>query len=161
MTNQQRFGTALALALSMAAPAVYADSGPKVDIPGRARGAGKVVVARALTVTPHWRTNDHGDQLIVSLVELQVEETLKGESGGLMYLEVEGGTLDGVTLRVSSIQEVTAGERAVFFLDESASGVQLPHLKGKGILKLDQQNQIPSENLRLEDVRRLVRGAGK
>jgi hypothetical protein len=62
---------------------------------------------------------------------------------------------------VSSIQEVKPGERGVFFLDETSDGSHKPHLKGKGILKLDGQNHVPGENLRLDDIRRLVRDSQK
>ena len=94
-------------------------AGAKTDVTERARGAGKVVVATATSVTPRWRTNEFGDQLIVSLVGLQVEETLKGEPSNFVWLDVEGGTLNGVTLHVSSLQELKPGDRAVFFLDET------------------------------------------
>jgi len=48
------------------------------------------------------------------------------------------------------------GERAVFFLDETSSGLHLPHLKGMGIMKLDANDRIQGSSLRLEEVRRQV-----
>jgi len=160
MKKQKLAAALLALAVSFGAPVVYAAGGPKVDIPSRAKGANKVVVGKTLSVSPRWRTNDHSDLLIVSLVGVQVEESLKGNAGDFVYLEVEGGTLDGVTLHVSSVQELKPGDRAVLFLDES-NGIHVAHLKGKGILKLDQQNQVASEQLGLNEIRRLVRDANK
>jgi hypothetical protein len=144
-----------AISVCTAISAIAADS-RQVDLPTRARGARKVVVAKAVSVTPTWRTTAHGDRLIVSEVALQVEETLKGTPASLMWLEVEGGTIDGVTLAVSSLTPMKAGERGVFFLDETSSGLHVPHLKGMGILKLDANDRIQGGSLRLEEVRRQV-----
>lgn len=145
-----------AITLCAAMSANAADS-RQVDVPTRTRGAGKVVVAKAVSVTPAWRTTEHGDRLIVSQVALQVEETFKGTPASTMWLEVEGGTIDGLTLAVSSLTPMKAGDRAVFFLDETSSGMHLPHLKGMGIMKLDTNNRIQGSSLSLDEVRRLVR----
>ena len=146
-----------AISLCATVSAIAADS-RQVDLPTRTRGASKVVVAKAVSVTSAWRTTEHGDRLIVSDVALQVEETLKGTPASLMWLEVEGGTIDGLTLAVSSQTPMKVGERAVFFLDETSSGLHLPHLKGMGILKLDANDRIQGSSLRLEEVRRQVLG---
>jgi hypothetical protein len=144
-----------AIGLCAAVSASAADS-RQVDLPARTRGARKVVVAKAISVTPSWRTNAHGDRLIVSDVALQVEETLKGTPASLIWLEMEGGTIDGLTLAVSSQTPMKAGERAVFFLDETSSGLHLPHLKGMGVLRLDANDRIRGSALRLDEVRRQV-----
>jgi hypothetical protein len=146
-----------AMCVCAAVSASAADS-RQVDLPTRTRGARKVVVAKAVSVTPAWRTTAHGDRLIVSDIALQVEETLKGTPASLMWLEVEGGTIDGLTLAVSSQTPMKAGERAVFFLDETSSGLHLPHLKDMGILKIDANDRIQGSSLRLEEVRRQVLG---
>jgi hypothetical protein len=140
---------------------VVAAAGPPIDIRERAHGAGKVVVATATTVTPVWRTNSYGDQLIVSLVGLQVEETMKGEPANFVTLDLEGGTIGDITLHVSSLPSLKPGERAVFFLDETGSGSHVPHLKGLGILKLETNNQVRGSSLRLDDIRRMAQSAGK
>jgi hypothetical protein len=150
----------LTLTLS-GATTVASSSGRVVDIPERAQGARTVVVATAVRVTPTWHRNAFGDELIVSRVALQVEETLKGTPGRLVTLELEGGTLDGLTLKVSSLPTVHAGERAVFFLDAGANGAHRPHLKGLGILKLDANNLVRGSSLHLDDVRRMTKGAGR
>src|SRR5229473_2030791 len=159
MKSQALLAGVLAIATSVGSVALSGSGGPPVDIPARAKGAGKVVVATATSVTPQWRTNGFGDQLIVSLVGLQVEETLKGASGNFQWLDLEGGTLDGITLHVSSLPQLRPGERAVFFLDETKDGSHVPHLKGLGILKLDPQERVGNSSLHLDDVRRMVRGA--
>lgn len=141
--------------LSMGSVAFTATGRP-IDIPERIHGSDKVVVAAASSVTPTLRQNAYGDQLIVSQVLLQVEETLKGDPQGSVLLALEGGTVGGVTLTVSSLPDLKPGERAVFFLDRSGNNEHVPHLKGLGILKLDQTNQVQGSGLRLEDIRRMA-----
>jgi len=135
---------------------VFASDGRQVAMAERMRGAQKAVVATTVSVTPGWRTNANGDRLIVSQVALRVEETLKGSAGDLVWLDLEGGTIDGVTLQVSSQPSLKAGDRAVFLLDETPSGTHTPHLKGMGILRLDQNNQVSGSSLRLSDLRSMA-----
>ncbi len=116
-------------------------------------------MATATSVKPTWRTNAYGDRLIVSEVVLTVQETLKGRSAGTVQMDLEGGTLDGVTLRVSSLPDLKPGERAVFFLDRTLSGSHVPHLKGLGILKLDGTDRVIDSSLQLADIRQMVLGA--
>lgn len=148
-------------AITLATVPVFAAGGRPVDVSERIKGAERVVVARASKVTPQWRTNDYGDKLIISQVTLDVEETLKGAPTNQMSLDVEGGTLDGLTLTVSSQQPVKAGDRAVFMLDMKPSGGHVPHLKGQGILKLDANNNIEGSDLRLDDIRHLAASNAK
>src|SRR5262245_19823567 len=161
MKSQVLVASLFALTASVGSVAVFGAGGPAQDIPERAKDAKKVVVATASSISPRWRTNEHGDQLIVSLIGLQVEETLKGNPSTFERLEVEGGTLNGLTLRVSSMSEVKEGERAVFFLDDTSEGTNVPHLKGKGVLKLNNSNQADSEGLSLDEIKRQVRGSDK
>jgi hypothetical protein len=63
---------------------------PLVD---RARGSERVVVGRVTAVNPVWQTNEFGDRLIVSIVSVAVDETLRGPSQAAVDVEVEGGTV--------------------------------------------------------------------
>ena len=146
----------LALLPAVAGSSVIAATGRPIDISERIRGAGRVVVAQVTTVSANWRTNSYGDQLIVSRVGLHVEETLKGTPAATLALDLEGGTIGNLTLHVSSLPGLGPGERAVFFLDPTSDGSNLPHLKGLGILKLDQNNQVRGSSLRLEDIRHIA-----
>jgi len=123
----------------------------------RVAGAQRVVVATTRAVHSEWRENSHGDRLIVSRVQLAVIETLKGASESSLWLEVEGGTLDGYTLRVSSLPLMQEGERAVFFLDRGQGAANVPHLRGQGILFLDDNNQVRNSSLRLTEIRNRAR----
>jgi hypothetical protein len=127
----------------------------------RVAGAETIVVATARAVTAEWRENQHGDRLIVSRVQLDVEETMKGAADRTMWMEMEGGTIDGLTLQVSSLPLVVGGERAVFFLDRGPGTLRVPHLKGQGILFLDDRNVVRGSSLRLDEIRTHARGGGR
>ena len=124
------------------AGALAASNGRIATLDERIAGAQKVVVASARSVDAGWRENTYGDRLIVSRVLLDVEETLKGTaSNGPIWMELEGGTLDGVTLRVSDLPDLQPGERAVFFLDQGDNGFSMakavdhPHVDAALVLR--------------------------
>lgn len=140
---------------------VSAASGTQVPIPERARGAAQIVVATVTHLNASLERNEFGDQLIVSHLQVAVEETMKGDRQGALALDVTGGTLNGVTLRVSSLPAMSIGERAIFFLDVGRNGVYIPHLRGQGILKLDAADRVQGTGLTLADVRRLSTGLSR
>ncbi len=146
----------IAALIGARASVVFAADGPLTSIPQRAQGAERIVVATVQTLTTSFETNDYGDHLIVSHLHLAIEETLKGTPQASLPIDVTGGTAGGVTLRVSSLPTMAAGERAVFFLERDRKGVLVPHLRGQGILKLDSMNRIKGSQLTLDDVRRLA-----
>jgi hypothetical protein len=147
---------ALVLIISSAAiTAVAAQS--RRDVPSQVKQAEHVVVGKIISVVPTFETNSFGDRLIISHATVEVEESLKGSAAQVMAVDVEGGTVGGVTLRVSDMPSIAAGERAVWFLRESRPGVHVPHDRGWSILKLDRSNRIQGTNLSLEDVKRSVR----
>jgi len=149
----------VAACVMTSAGVLTASNGRIATLDERIAGAQKVVVASARSVDAGWRENTYGDRLIVSRVVLDVEETLKGTaSNGPIWMELEGGTLDGVTLRVSDLPDLQPGERAVFFLDQGDNGFSIPHLRGQGILKLDKDNLVTGSSLRLDAIRTLARG---
>src|SRR4051794_23860315 len=74
-----------------------------ITIAERAKGAETVVVATVIEVTPAFEHNEFGDRLIVSHALLRVEETLKGSPPAIMPLDVEGGTIGALTLKVSDM----------------------------------------------------------
>ena len=127
-----------------------------VPLAERARGAELVVVGRVASLAPKWQVNEFGDRLIVSVVRVIVNETLKGPALAALDVEVEGGTIGEVTLHVSDQASLAPGERAVFYLNRTARGVFVPHLRGEGLLKLDASNRVSGSSLTLEEIRREV-----
>lgn len=133
----------------------------QVDIPERLRGAERAVVAKVISVEARYETNSFGDELIVSRAHVKVEEVLKGEPGQEdLDVDVEGGTIGDLTLRVSDLPQLRSGERAVFLLRRGPDGVQLPHLRGLGILKLDDGDVVEASSLTLETIRGFARRGG-
>jgi hypothetical protein len=132
-----------------------------VDIPDRIRGAERVVVAEVAHVESRYQRTRFGDELIVSRVRLRPSETLKGTPAATLTLEVEGGSVDGVTLRVSDLEPLEVGERAVFFLARGQADLHVPHLRGQGILKLDDMDRVRGTSLTLDMIRQMAQAAGR
>jgi hypothetical protein len=151
-----------AIVLSVAMGSALADTGVPVDLPTRARGAERVIVASVQRVRPEYRRNEFGDELIVSQADLRVSEVLKGRGAGgeTVVVEVEGGTIGEVTLHVSDLPALAAGENAVFFLARVPGDEDkyVPHLRGLGVLKLDAADRVIGTGSTLADVRRAVSG---
>jgi hypothetical protein len=139
--------------------AVSAEIGPLVDVATRTRGAARVVIARIADVQARFDTNQFGDQLIVSTAVLEVIETLKGTPASTLRVAIEGGTVGDLTLKVSDLPSVRAGERAVFFLDDGPGGAQTPHQRGRGILKLSPTDRIEGSTVTLDSVRQQIEAA--
>ena len=156
-----RFAHAIfAGAICTAFATASAASGPSVDISTRARSAERIVVATVVDVQSSMSRNGYGDQLIVSRLLLQIQETMKGQVESPLSLDVEGGTVGNLTLRVSDMPTLNQGDRAVFFTNPGPSGADVPHLRGLGILKLDASDRVEQEgNLTLDDLRRIVNAA--
>ena len=134
--------------------AARANQATPVPLAERARGAERVVVGRVASVAPVWQVNEFGDRLIVSVVRVVVNETLKGQALPTLDVEVEGGTIGEVTLHVSDETSFSPGERAVFYLKRTARGTFVPHLRGDGLLKLDASNRVAGSTVTLGDIRR-------
>ena len=147
--------------MMVCAGVVQASAQPIASVDERITGAERVVVARANSIKAEWRENEYGDRLIVSRVQLRVEESLKGAAAETLRLDLDGGTLDGLTLQVSDLPMLEPGERAVFFLDGAAADAFVPHLRGQGILILDDQDFVRGTSLRLDDIRAKARGKGR
>jgi hypothetical protein len=138
---------------------IYAAPGQPPPAAARARGAGRVVVAKVAEVQPRFETNRHGDRLIVSELLLDVEETWKGAATPVLQATVEGGTIGALTLAVSDMPALKPGDRAVFFLDATERGGHVPHDRGFGILKLGAAGRIEGSDQTLGDLRRAVQAA--
>ena len=125
-----------------------------IPLAERARGAERVVVGQVDSVNPVWSVNEFGDRLITSVLHVSVAETLKGPAQPTVDVEVEGGTICDVTLKVSDLESFNVGDRAVFYLRRNPRGALVPHLRGQGLLKLDRSNRVPGSSLTLDEIRR-------
>lgn len=85
---------------------------------------------------------------------MTIEETLKGPTASTIDVEIEGGTIDGLTLHVSDQVPLAPGERAVLYLGRTPRGTFVPHLRGQSLLKLDASNRVEGSALTVADIRR-------
>jgi hypothetical protein len=159
MPFNTRLLSACALAVASAGVALNAGSQRPVEIPDRIRGAERVVVAQVARRDARYQRNQFGDELIVSRVVLQVHEMIKGTPARVINLELEGGTVDDVTMHVSDLPGLEPGERGVFFLDQGEADLHVPHLRGQGILKLDEMDRVDGSSLTLDMIREMARQA--
>lgn len=143
----------------IAAATLSASVGIPVDVGTRTKGAGQVVIATVTDVYSTFGTTPHGDRVIFTHAQLQVEEVLKGSAPASVPLTIEGGTVGDVTLRVSDMPTLRVGERGVFFIDAGADGRGRPHGRGLGIVKLDVNDRVKGSELTLGDVKKQVRAA--
>jgi hypothetical protein len=96
-------------------------------------------------------------------VLLKVDETLKGADSQMVEMDVEGGTIGDLTLRVSDLPALKRGDRGVFFLSAANGngGAHRPQGRGDGILKLDMNDRVAGETLSLSEVKAAVRAAAR
>lgn len=102
------------------------------------------------------RRSGWGDDIIVTTAIVRADETLRGASPSWTPLELEGGTLNGVTMEASDTPLTQRGERAVFLVDQLPDGRFIAHGRRRGILKLRQDDRVADSDLTLNDVRRLA-----
>ena len=130
----------------------------RAELAIRLRGAQRVVVGTVLDVRSEWRENKWGDRLIVSRARVRPAETLKGTPATEdLAVDVEGGTLGGLTLEVSHAPTLARGDRAVFLLNAGTQGGFVPAGGQEAVLKLTPRDTVAGTALRLADVRAAAR----
>lgn len=147
------------LVMCLATVGLSAAEGPDVPVAERAKGAQRVVVAKATDSWSSFEVNKYGDRLIVSHVTFDVEETIKGRPVAQVVVDVEGGTVNGLTLKVSDMPAFERGHRAVLFLDEASTGKLQLHRRGLGSLRLNERNQVADTDVPLTTIRSQIRQA--
>ena len=88
------------------------------DFDSLVKGADYVVRAVVKSVTCEYRTTPRG-QAIFTKVELQVLETIIGTPPSPLVLELLGGTVDGVTLRVDGTPPFHVGDEDILFVQNN------------------------------------------
>jgi hypothetical protein len=143
------------------AAGLEADRSPAASVQARAQSAERVVVAAVESVQAVFERNEFGDELIVSRAWVRVREVMKGADlnvGQKLEIDVEGGTIGEVTLRVSDMPTVAAGENAILFLTRTRQGRLVPHMRGLGILKIDKAGRVDGSDVTLAELRPFLRG---
>jgi hypothetical protein len=146
---------AFALSLCAVAPAVIVASDSPTSLGATITAAPRAIVGHVTSVQSHFGSNKFGDQLILSRVNIVVDEVLKGDAVGGLQLEVEGGTVGDLTLDVSDMPKVKNGDRAVFLVSAGPNGTFEPFGRGRGILHLDAGDRVKGRTMTLDEIRRL------
>jgi hypothetical protein len=141
-------------------------SGTPTDLRGRLTGAQRIVVGTIERTESLWQTNRFGDELIVTRALADVEETLRGDAQQAIEIEVEGGTIGELTLKVSDVPALSPALRAVFVVDPKAaaaeawadkSPIYALHQRGLGMLELGADDWVKGSSVSLDDIRTLAR----
>lgn len=142
------------LAVLAGAAAAGADTTVPTDLATRLRGASRTVVGSVARAESRLVRTQRGDEIIVTRTWIRVEESLKGRLEPMVAVDVEGGTVNGISMRASDITPLAVGERAVVLLEPTAEGGWRPHRRGLGLLRLTADNQVRELGVSLATVRR-------
>ena len=77
-------------------------------------GSDRIVRGRVVSLNCRRGTNDFGDDLIYTDISIETHETLMGDRSNLL-LTIEGGTVNGITLKVSDVPEFHPGDEVLVF----------------------------------------------
>jgi hypothetical protein len=84
-----------------------------------ATNADSILVGQVTDITYY----QEGEGNIYTQVTLSVEQTIEGETGMEVVIEVPGGIVGGLKMVVTDTPHFQLGERAVVFLDEEDGGI--------------------------------------
>jgi len=152
--------TAWALLVTcLTAASVGASVDPPLDLVSRARGATKVILATVVAAEAEFGENEYGDQLILTQVTMEVDETMKGAHETDVVVTIEGGTIGDLTLDVSDMPKMTKGQRAVLFLTNTPSGTYVPYRRGSSVMEVDADDKVTGTGLTVDELRAAVKSA--
>ena len=142
-------------------------TGATTDFAYRFAHADAVIVATVCKVEARWDTNQFGDQLIVTRASLCPEPggVLKGNQRSDYALEIEGGTLDGLTLELSHLPLLGVGDRGLFLLERGHAKTYELAGDGLGFFQFDTAGQRVTDyystlTVSMTAVRGIARGHG-
>ena len=128
----------------------------RAEVLRRLRAAHHAVVGTVVDVQPRLERTRHGDVLIVSQIAVDVAENVVGQTSSRVLFDLEGGTLNGFTLKVSDLPELRRGHRALFLLRDVVKGRLGLADRGASILPLTPDDTVAGSTLTLRDVRQLA-----
>ena len=128
----------IALALLLVSPAVAATAvWPTVE--ALARSSGAVVRARVVGQTSRWTA---GGRRLVTDVEIEVTELLRGHAPDRLLVTVPGGEIDGIGQRVDGAPALGHGEDVILFLARRSQEWRLVGL-ALGTFKISAERATP------------------
>jgi hypothetical protein len=145
-----------AFVVALVSQAAQADVASPQTIEERADGSDTVAVVGIESVKSEKIRNHFGDELIVTRAKLRTKERMKGKQDPADLI-VEGGTVDGLTLKVSDQPVLKEGDEAVVFLNNTEDGVR-PHARGQGVVFLEKgTSRVRNSSLDVARIREKVR----
>jgi hypothetical protein len=90
----------------------------KLSLEELARRSQKIVLGRCVSVESRWNEKN---TLILTFSKFLVSEDLKGQSNGSVTVMTVGGTVNGITQRVSGTPQFSPDEEAILFLATTKS----------------------------------------
>jgi hypothetical protein len=146
--------TLIGVACLFISTSALADShGQGADLDSRLAGSGHVFHGHVKSKHSENYQSPTGDKIIVTRYGVDVDESLKGDRSKQNEVVLEGGTVDGITLRVSDMPELSVGDEIVVFGDETKDGL-FPHRRDLGILRVEQGTEkLHGESFTLRDIR--------
>jgi hypothetical protein len=115
-----RYHFLLALVVLVAAAPAHATMMVPLDVEALTQRAEQVVVGTVESSTSHWTA---GKGAIYTEVAIRVDHSMKGEAdkGSLVTVRHEGGSVDGIGMRVFGAAHFTVGEEVVVFIETRAA----------------------------------------
>ncbi|ATB37599.1 hypothetical protein CYFUS_003024 [Cystobacter fuscus] len=113
MTRSSAFRVLLATAVLLCVPA-SATTLLKMDLPELSHSADVIVHGTVRRMESRW-SGDH--RLIVTDVEIQVTESLKGQASGTVLVTQRGGEVGDIGQKVSGLASFAPNEEVVVFLE--------------------------------------------
>jgi hypothetical protein len=122
--------------------------GPKLSIEKQILDSSTVVHGRVVSLSSRRLTLANGDEVILSRMLVDVQETLKGESDEQVIVEVIGGTInkgraDELTMRSSDSPAPMINEEVVLFLEQDKTFLDAKALKfgADSYMKIDKSTR--------------------
>ncbi len=97
----------------------------------------RIVVAKVTSVKAAW---DSSHRKILSTIEVDIEQTWKGEPTGRSIIVQPGGTIGDLEMSVGGMPRFAPGERALLFLHGRVRPQVVGMSQGKRALELDAQS---------------------
>jgi hypothetical protein len=108
-----------ALVLSLICAAAQATLVPALSLEGLVDQSETIVHGR---VTSAWTAWDSGHKYIWTHYRMEVLDPVRGNPGASVVVSEPGGSLDGVTMRISGAPDYAVGEEAIVFLYRTPIG---------------------------------------
>lgn len=124
------------LGLALCATSASATTMVREDVPSLARSSDAIVRGKVVRTESRW-TSDR--MRIITLVEVEVEESLKGAPSRRITLVQPGGQVGDIAQKVSGLASLEQGEPVVLFLRRYGKARYVMNGLGQGKFRVEQE----------------------